>query len=389
MSDATAPPEVREEQDSLGHGTGIEVEEPEETQLIRQPFDPDKIDVITRNPTVDLLLSRIRSGWIDLEPDFQRQRGIWTDERQSRLIESLLLRIPLPTLYAAEGAEEKWAIVDGIQRLTAICRFVAPEDIAASRLVLSGLEYLGDLYDGSSYDDLPGRLQTRLRETELVVHLIRRGTPEEVKFNIFARINTGGMPLSTQELRHALIPGPARDLLKSWARSAEFVEATSDSVRGERMADREMVLRFIAFRLTPPEDYSAQDFDEFLRQAMRRLNEMGDDQKEALRQEFSKAMRAARLIFGDYAFRKQYPGPGRRLPINKAVFESVAVNLATLTDDEIRELVRRKDSVGWKLGKLITDLPFDRSVSQGTGDVAKVKLRFESISRIFREVLND
>jgi hypothetical protein len=389
MSDAAAPLEVREEQDSLGHGIGVEVEEPEEAQRIQEPFDPDKIDVVTRNPTVDLLLSRIRSGWIDLEPDFQRRRGIWTDERQSRLIESLLMRIPLPTLYAAEEAEETWAIVDGIQRLTAICRFVAPEAIRESRLILSGLEYLGNLYNGKSYDDLPGRLQTRLRETELVVHLIRRGTPDQAKFNIFARINTLGLPLSTQELRHALIPGPARNLLRSWADSEEFVEATGGSVRGERMADREMVLRFIAFRLTRPEDYSAQDFDEFLRQAMRRLNKLGDDHRETLWLEFSKAMRGAHMIFDDQAFRKLYPTSGRRSPINKAVFESVAVNVARLTGSEIRTLVRRKDSVRSALSRLMTDVAFDRSVSQGTGDIAKVRLRFAAIGGIFREVLHD
>ncbi|CAO5151897.1 hypothetical protein FAIPA1_140123 [Frankia sp. AiPs1] len=79
----------------------MEAEEPQSNDLIHQPFDPDKIDVITRNPTVDLLLSRIRNGGIDLEPDFQRQRGIWTDKNQSRLIESLLLRIPLPRQSAS------------------------------------------------------------------------------------------------------------------------------------------------------------------------------------------------------------------------------------------------------------------------------------------------
>lgn len=381
--------DVPEEHDSLGRSTGVEAEEPQDTDLIRRPFDPDKIDVITRTPTVDLLLSRIRHGTLDLEPEFQRQRGIWTDQRQSRLIESLLLRIPLPTLYAAEGEDEIWTVVDGIQRLTAISRFIEPQVNGADRLILSSLEYLGKSYNGASYDGLPGRLQTRLRETELVVHLIRPGTPEEVMFNIFARINTGGMPLSTQELRHALIKGPARDLLRTWSRSTEFINATSGSVREERMADREMVLRFIAFRITSPGDYTSQDFDAFLREAMRSTNTLSHDQRDGLQQEFNKAMQAAGDIFGPHAFRKQYPGRSNRFPINKAIFEAVAVNLATLTDTQIQALVERKDAVNSQFALLMTNQAFERSVSQGTGDVAKVKLRFGQVRELFREVLGD
>jgi hypothetical protein len=134
-----------EERDALGRGTGVEVEqvEPFDGQTtVNEPFDPDKIEVQTRQMTIDLLLSRIRHKAIDLDPEFQRRRGIWTDQRQSRLIESILLKIPLPTLYAAEDGNENWAIVDGIQRLTAICRFVDHEAIGDSRLILSGLEYL-------------------------------------------------------------------------------------------------------------------------------------------------------------------------------------------------------------------------------------------------------
>ena len=124
-------------------------------------------------------------------------------------------------------------------------------------------------------------MQTRLRETELIVHLIRRGTPDEVKFNIFARINTGGLPLSRQELRHALIPGRGREILREWAESDLFRAATGNSVRSERMVDREMVLRFLAFRLTSPYDYGHDDFDRFLRDTMRSLNRLPEQRCKA------------------------------------------------------------------------------------------------------------
>src|SRR5262249_4455946 len=142
-----------------------------------------------------------------------------------------------------------------------------------SPLKLRGLEYLRQ-YDGLRYSELPPALQTRIEETELIVHLIRAGTPEPVKFNIFARINTGGRPLTPQELRHASIPGMAGALLKELAGSSAFMDATLGSVSPKRMANREVVLRFLAFRLTPPEQYIRGDLDAFLRQAMRLINDL-------------------------------------------------------------------------------------------------------------------
>jgi len=385
---------LREELDSQGRTTGVEAETDDLSIEvdIREPFDPDKIDVVTRTMTVDLLLSRIRRGTIDLQPDFQRHAGIWTRRAKSRLIESLLLRIPLPTLYAAayqdaEG-DEAWAIVDGIQRLTTITEFIEPQSISEEPLRLQDMEYLKEL-EGKYFEDLAGRLQTRLRESELVVHLIRQGTPDAVKFNIFVRINTGGLPLTSQELRHALIPGKARELLKEWADSRAFRVAVGDSISSDRMADREMVLRFIAFRLTAPTDFKNQDFDLFLRQAMKQLNDVSTAAAGGLESDFTSAMVAATEIFGDYAFRKRNPRiPKRRLPVNKAIFESVAVNLANLTDDEREELADRKERVEELFLRLMGDGEFQVAVSQGTGDPAKVRRRFDGIRDLFAEVLS-
>lgn len=377
-------PEV--EYDDEGHSTGVEREDPDE--FIDVPFDPAKIDVQTRTPTVDLLLSRLRRGVLDLSPDFQRSAGIWSDINQSRLIESLLLRIPLPTLYAAESGEETWAIVDGIQRLTTIARFVDPDIVGAKPLKLRRLEYL-EQYNGKRYSELPPALRTRIDETELVVHLIRAGTPEPVKFNIFARINTGGRPLTPQELRHALIPGRARTLLKELAEGQSFREATLGRVSSARMADREMVLRFLAFRITPPGEYARGDLDAFLRQAMWHINEMSKTDIARLTREFDKAMTAAIIIFGEHAFRKQYYGQERRQPVNKALFESVSVNLAVLASDELIKLSHNNAAVGSKFLALMDDPGFLQAISGGTGDVVKVRRRFSDINDMFRGVLHD
>lgn len=381
---------VAEEQDLLGAGIGVEVEQVEPTDgplEIAEPFDPEKIEVQTRTMTIDLLLSRIRHKAIDLEPEFQRSRGIWNDQRQSRLIESILLKIPLPTLYAAENEQEEWAIVDGIQRLTAIVRFVDPAIIQDSQLVLQGLEYLGRDFDGKTSSHLPPRLMRRLLETELVVHVIRHGTPDAVKDNIFARINTGGLPLSRQELRHALISGTARKLLKEWAALSEFASATAGSVRDERMTDRELVLRFVAFRLMAPQNYRSADFDRFLGQAMRQMNQLSKSEIRRLLEEFKESLRTAYGIFREYAFRKRYSQEDSRNPINKALFEAITVNLASLTTIERATLVERRERVVAAFILLMNDRTFDLSVSQGTGDVRKVQARFGLFHQLLRGIL--
>jgi hypothetical protein len=380
---------VVEEARSTGEGAGVELEQVDQVPArIDEPFDPENIDVQTRTPTVQLLLSRIEGQAVDLAPDFQRRGGIWSDRGQSRLIESLLLKIPLPTFYAAEDADEKWEIVDGIQRLTAIVRFVNPALRDETPLHLRDLEYLEPL-NGKSFAGLPARLQRRLLETEFIFHIIRHKTPGPVKFNIFARINTGGTPLSAQELRHALIPGDARRILREWADLEAFKTATDHSVRDERMADAEMVLRFIAFNLFPPEDYDGSDFDSFLRKTMEALNARPADDIARLRARFLFAMDAAWRIFGADAFRKRYDENHNRYPVNKALFEAVSVTLGRLTPEDIDHLATRAGRVRRGLIEAFRDPAFDRSVSQGTGDLQKIRTRFSTLRTLMEECLDD
>ena len=373
-----------EEINSFGESAGIELErEPRRNDIvIGEPFNPDDIDISTRSMTIDLLLSRIEDGALDLAPDFQRRAGIWNEKQQSRLIESLLLRIPLPTLYAAEDDNDHWVIVDGIQRLTTITRFISPSYIESAPLRLQQLEYLGDDFNQSTYEDLPARLKRRLRETELVVHLIKNGTPEEVKFNIFARINTGGLPLSAQELRHALIPGSVREVLRKLAECKEFKKATCNSIKDERMAAREMVLRYIAFKLTPPDSYKERDFDRFLSKSMHSVNALSHQSLLRLGRDFKASLVAAMSIFGVDAYRKRYSPDDGRYPINKALFESITVALSNLTDMQRDVCVRNARKIKESFIELMNDPAFDSSISQGTGDASKVRRRFSAIRNL-------
>ena len=378
---------VELDRDGASAGTELEVEVDLDDVRIVEPFDPDQIDVITRTPTIGLLMARILRGSIDLQPDFQRQAGIWRPESQSRLIESLLLRIPLPTFYVSEGADEAWSVIDGVQRLTSITRFVEPSGTEFGQLRLTGLEYLRQ-YDGFTFGDLPGFLQTRLVESEVVVHVVRQGTPDDVKFNIFARLNTGGLPLTGQEIRHALIGGQARDFLEQLAHSQAFLDATLGSVSPRRMADREMCLRFIAFRANSLGEYRYQDFDLFLRRAMSDLNYLDEAQLADLREDFFKGLSRAELVFGPEAFRK--PNWGERLnPINKALFEVETVGLARLTDSEFNALLERSEEFYMAFAEALNERPdFYRSISVSTGSVSNVSIRFEAFDGLVGTFIN-
>lgn len=374
----------REQLDLFGKPSGIELVD-ETEGLIKEPFDPESIDVVTRHITVSLLLARAGSERLDLQPDFQRRWGLWDASRQSRLIESLLLRIPLPVLYMAEDKDERWEVVDGIQRLSTIARFVEPQIVASAPLVLTGLEYLRD-YEGKTFQDLADRLKIRLLETELQVHLIRAGTPADVKFNVFKRINTGGVQLSPQEIRHAITPGPARRLLEDWAEEPAFLRATDYGVKSSRMEDRELVLRFLAFYVRGPDSYRHADMDKFLIDAMARINDLDDRTLLETHNDFVRAMSAAHAIFGNDAFRKRLREREKRKPINKALFEAVSVNLASLDAHQLQRLVQRRSDVRTALIELTHDRNFEASISQGTADVGKVRRRFGEIERVFSEL---
>jgi len=372
--------QLEEEQIQLNLGS-----DPDENEdNITQPFDPEKIRVDTRPYTIDLLLNRIKYGELNLSPDFQRADNIWNSKTKSRLIESILVRIPLPAFYMDATDEDKWVVIDGLQRLTTLKQFAIDKSLR-----LSELEFL-ELND-KNFDDLPRNLQRRITETQVTVYLIEKGTPNEVKFNIFRRINTGGLPLSLQEIRHALNQGKSANLLKRLSNLKEFKKATANSISGQRMADREFILRFLAFFINPYHDYKATEFDSFLSDIMKTINKMAEKEINALENQFIKAMFTAYEIFGDDAFRKRYRMDAPRSPINKALFESWAVNLSKLNVHQTSKLIEKKDMVKAKFIDLMNDRDieprFDSAISQGTGDVRKVKRRFSAIEQLIQEVL--
>ncbi len=353
------------------------------------PYEPSKTHIVTKPMSVEQLAKRLSYGEIDLAPDFQRRADLWTEEKKSRLIESMLIRIPLPVFYFDATDDAKWLVVDGLQRLSTIRHFMVTKD-PDQRLRLHGLEYLRQ-HEEKTFDALPRDLQRRIEETQVFAHLIQPGTPIEVKYNIFKRINTGGLVLTPQEIRHALYQKKdgANQLLRELADSREFRDATDGAIDNERMLDCEFVLRFVSFSLTPYTKYTEANMDGFLNRHMTRLNDEGEGPTRTdLRRRFIQAMNAAHQIFDKDAFRKIFAGDDRRKPINKALFEVWSVALGNLDPASLGKLARSKDALKRALMTILNeDQEFEASITQGTGDVKRVHKRFSTIEAIIRQTL--
>jgi len=369
----------------------IEVDAVEEEQLsyelkedITKPFNPKKIDIQTKQMILDAIFKRIRRQAINLNTGFQRKGDLWDATKQSRLIESILIRFPLPAFYFDGTNDDHWRIVDGLQRLSTFKNFVIEQSLR-----LQNLEYLTQ-FNGKFFEELPESLQRRIEEHEITVYIINPGTPDEVKYNIFRRINTGGLILEPAEIRHALNQGLPAEFVQELAEYTEFLDATTESISTERMLDRDFVIRFLAFHLLPFNEYRG-NLEEFLNKAMSALNRVSASDLENIRSSFKKAMVAALQLFDEYAFRKLYDRDDtRRRPLNKALFEVWSTLLARLTDEERQKLINKKDKlVRLFINEMNTNDAFHISISAATGKKPNVLKRFNTIDEIIRKTLED
>lgn len=374
---------MQDENYNIANEPQVEYEDLSSGDIMEKPFNPTKIDITTKPLTIDLLLKRLKAEpiEIDLSPAFQRKGDLWDDKKQSQLIESLLIKFPLPAFYFDGSDNNKWLVVDGLQRLSALRNFVI-----LKKLKLVGLEFLNKL-EGSTFDDLPRNLQRQIEEAQITAYIINAGTPEEVKFNIFKRINTGGLILNSQEIRHALNQGIPAKFVEELANSTDFQEATG-RINPDRMLDREFITRFLAFRIRPVSEYKP-DLDTYMNQIMSKLKLLSEEERIEIKECFISSMKLAKEFFGDKAFRKVYDiNEQRRKPINKALFEVWSVELSKLSDKEIEALRLKENSLFINFIKLInSDDSFVDSITSATGNKGRVNYRFTKTEEVIKNTL--
>lgn len=302
----------------------LEIEWQEEDQIY--PMDGIKVD--KGFYTVFELKRRFDSKEkrIILDSEFQRE-DVWKADRKSELVESVLMGLPLPIFYFNQDKYGKLIVVDGRQRLTALFEYLNDTYSLIKLKILPRL-------NGLKFSQLPPHLAGRLEDYQIQAHVILPPTPERIKFDIFDRVNRGGMQLNKQEIRNALYQGEATRFLKRVVESEEFKKATGNAFANEkRMKDKYLITRFVSFLLYKRrwlyDDEGNKyvyhgDIDDILGRGLDELNRLGKENGQKvdnMQKMVSRALKNSFFYLGEDAFRLKQEG--RRSPINMNVFETV------------------------------------------------------------------
>ncbi len=334
----------------------------------------DSLLIRHEHRTVHDVVRRIERGTYILNPDFQRD-FLWDMATQSKLIESIVMRIPLPVLYLAENDDGKVVVVDGLQRLRTFQRFLADE-------LKLRLPDRPDL-DGKRFSDLSEKLQNRVEDCSLTLYSIDSKVPERARLDIFDRVNSG-VALTRQQMRNCLYMGPATQFLAQEASTDLFKKATGRSLKHRTMRDREFVNRFCAFHLLPIEEYDG-DMDRFLAGALGRMNRAGDGALDEVRRAFHRTLTNNHMLFQKQAFRKHEPNQDRRGIINASLWDVMTTGLAPY---DVMHVLKRAEVFRAAFFELLKDEQFNEAITYGPNDARKVRRRFRMARRMFRETLD-
>ncbi|MBR6936559.1 MAG: DUF262 domain-containing protein [Prevotella sp.] len=358
--------------------------EPEDNSIedIHGPFDPNAIDVDISVVNLGSLLEQLEYNEIDLRPEFQRASDVWTQVKKSRLIESVLLGLPLPSFYFSEDPEtNKLLVVDGLQRLCAFSDFCITK-----RLKLKGMQFLIAL-EGVTYDKLDRTQIRRIKSLKVTLNTLRKNTPQRVKLVIFQRVNTAGVPLTPQEMRNALYQKKATDLLKGMTMLDSFRMATGGKIPSKRMTDCDFANRFVAFYLYRKE-YDG-NLDEFMGDALENINKMSQKEIDSIHDAFDRSMTICYRLLGNTAFKRPDPQkPNSFLKTNKAIFEVLSVSIAQLSENEQEILVQRKARFQNEIYSLFMNEDFIKSITSGTAKTPQVEYRHTKVQQLIKQVIS-
>lgn len=327
------------------------------------------------------LVDYIDKKILNVNPDFQRN-FIWDMGRQSRLIESILLGLPLPAIYLNQFEDGTLAVVDGLQRISTIYSFMK------NRLRLNNLEYLHNC-ENCVYSELENKLSPLIYrmfdQTAIMCFVIDRRSPIQLKYDLFKRLNTGGVPLNNQEIRNCLSKSALQRTLRRMVESNAFSKTTSNSINNYRMDAQEMALRFMYFydEFLPSKmtgSYSG-NLDFALNKKVDELNKKNDFTNYI--NAFEQALEHAYTLFGDYSFRKILPNDTRKRRINKSLFVAITVILAK----EGAKYYRDKNIVTELSNLLDKDVNLFNAITWSTTSVANVEYVMMSVQKLFDKTI--
>lgn len=329
--------------------------------------------------TVGEIINRIKKDRYILDPEFQRD-FVWPPLQQQRLIESALMRIPLPVMYVAEDSDGRIIVVDGLQRLTTFFKYLNDE------FALKDIAKKDDtVIKNRKFSELPIHLQERIEDTQLTLYILDSKAPERARLDIFERVNSG-IPLTRQQMRNCLYSGQATRWLRKATELNSFKKATGGALQSKTMRDREVVNRFCAFYLLGVESYKG-DMDDFLSDALTVMNEMDEAELDEMYFKFDEVMQLNQAVFQENSFRKSISKQkGKRSVINASLFDSLVTSFVT-NIEKIRELNRAE--ILKRTIHLLGFKDFDDAVSLSTNNSIKVKTRHTLTDLMFGDHLNE
>jgi hypothetical protein len=355
MTSGTAPTPLPEEtyadQEDTEERPALDIPA-RDRRLVTQPFDF----------IVGSLEEQISLGQLVLQDDFQR-RQVWDPKKSSRLIESLLLNVPIPVCYFAELEDGTYSVIDGQQRLTAVARFIS------NLYPLSGLRVRPEL-NKKRFAELEKGDQRLIKTRAIRCIVIQKESHPDIRFDVFERLNQGAVRLNPQELRNSTYRGTLNGLIRELCENATFKRIRRASEIDARMGDAEMVLRFFAFHFAAAsyKGLFAPFLDKYLEAGMK-LDAHAIDQH---RRVFVDTIDKIDAVFGNGAFR-QIDENGFAAQVNRAVFD---VQMLSFAHIEKTSLLAAKDQIVAGLKELCTkNAEFQDAVGRATRDKARINSR--------------
>ncbi|WP_431201560.1 GmrSD restriction endonuclease domain-containing protein [Bradyrhizobium betae] len=342
---------------------------------------PDKRTIHAKpgDVEVDSLYNKQKRGKLLVQPDFQRD-FVWDVKRASRLIESALLQIPIPTIYISEEPDGREYVIDGQQRLTAFFSFLDGNFPDGSKFTLTGLKVYPEL-NGKAYDALDEKLQDAIRYYLLRTVTFKKGSDENLKFEIFERLNTGSVPLNDQELRNCIYRGRFNSLTQEMSEDPDFVYLLDIAKPDSRMRDIELVLRFCAFYHATYLNYKPP-MKSFLNKEAETFRDISASDERELRAAFKNSCQINRSLFGKHAFKRYYRGneksPNGYWETKKFNASLYDVLMYTFAKEDKNKVFQNLDSIREALISLMTtNEHFIGAIELSTSSVKAITTRFD------------
>ena len=338
-----------------------------------------KIYTTIGDPEIKSLHDKHKKGRLDIRPDFQRQ-FVWNLKKSSQLIESAMLSIPLPIIYLSEEPSGKVAVIDGQQRLTAFFSFIDGRLPDGKEFRLSGLKVFKD-YERKKYSELPEKYQEKIAECKIRTITFTPDSYEDLKFEIFERLNSGSVKLNDQELRNCIYRGRYNKLLQELSQDSDFMKIMGYDGPDKRMRDVEYVLRFAAFFHQAYLNYK-DPMKKFMNKEMEEKRNISEEDSERLKKAFKNSVSIIFSLLGKNAFRKFVRGDEQdpnghwgMQTINASLYDILMWSFANKDKNLV---MSNLDSIKEELINLMTfNEEFINSIEYWTSGKLNVQKRFD------------